>query len=78
MNCAKTAATIASSTRIDVDAMTTAFAVERPTPSAPAAVTYPSYEHTTAMAPPKHTALITLYTTWNGAKLRRSPSPSSR
>ena len=39
MNCANTAATIASSTRIDVEAMTTAFAVDLPTPSAPAAVT---------------------------------------
>ena len=39
MNWANTAATIASSTRIDVDAMTTAFAVDRPTPSAPAPVT---------------------------------------
>ena len=34
------------------DVMTTAFAVLRPTPSAPASVTKPSYEHTNAIAPP--------------------------
>jgi hypothetical protein len=39
MNRANTAATIASNTKIDVDAMTTALAVDLPTPSAPAAVT---------------------------------------
>ena len=60
MNCANSAATIASRTRIDVDAMTTAFAVDRPTPYAPDEVTYPSYAHTTAIAPPKHTALMML------------------
>ena len=40
------------------DAKTTARAVDRPTPSAPAPVMYPSYEQTNAIEPPKKTALI--------------------
>ena len=43
--------------------MTTALAVDRPTPSAPASVTKPSYEQTKAIAAPNSVAFISEYTT---------------
>jgi hypothetical protein len=47
----------ASSTRIATDVMTTARAVDRPTPSAPTSVMNPSYEQKKAIAAPKMVAL---------------------
>src|SRR4051812_32814145 len=57
--------------RMETDVITTAFAVLRPTPSAPASVTNPSYEQTNAIAPPNSVALSSEYTTW------KVPNPSS-
>src|SRR5215211_5771150 len=63
--------------RIVTEVMTTAFAVERPTPSAPASVTKPSYEQMKAMAPPNNTALSNEYTTWKVPNPSRTPSMKS-
>ena len=57
--------------------MTTAFAVERPTPSAPASVTKPSYEQMNAIAAPNSVALSSEYTTWKVPKPSRTPAMKS-
>src|SRR5471032_52227 len=58
---ARRSAVMASSTRIQIDEITTAFAVALPTPSAPALVMYPSNVQRYAMAAPNNVALIRLY-----------------
>ena len=64
----------ASSSRITTEEMTTARAVERPTPSAPEPVMNPSYEQVIAIAPPNSVALMSAYQTWNVLNVRCSPA----
>ena len=64
---------MASSTRIQIDDITTAFAVALPTPSAPALVMYPSKVQRYAIAAPNNVALMRLYVTWKLSKPRLTP-----